>query len=504
MSSVTERASMGKSVVVADAAQSGDVRHRNVKLQQLQHLAVAVLVDDVHALVRGDELMGFGRKRIGAQAQVISLYAVLRLQLIERLDQSVMRCAVSDDADFVAVVAHDFRLGNQRACGVELARQTVHVVGVVVRPLAVSGRLIMPAAAREPRCLGMIGARKSPVTDGIAVHVFVASETAQPFEVFRGQHLAAIQRLLRILEWLRHPVVHAQIEIGHHEHRRLQLLGEIEGVARHAETFGNTARQQHRMSRVSMRKPGHEVDVALRSSRRQSGRRANPLDVPDDAGNLHVIAQSRELRHQRNAWSGGGGHRTRSRPARAQNHADRSQLVFRLHDGEACFAIGADPVFLHVINQRLHQRRRRRNRVPCHDRHPGEHAAQSRCCIAVNDDHARSLIHALDGEWIGFGQRRRSVVVTGLGGIPVEIGGLDLLGKLLAQCLLDFGHVEVEQLRHHADVDHVLDQLAQLGFGTNRGAELVVGHGVERQVGAEVAQLQRLVIQAQQRPRPAT
>ncbi len=68
------------------------------------------------------------------------------------------------------------------------------------------------------------------------------------------------------------------------------------------------------------------------------------------------------------------------------------------------------------------------------------------------------------------------VVVAGLHRGPVQVGGLLLLGELLAQRGFHGHHVHLEQLRGDADVDHVLDQLAQLGFGADRGGELVERH----------------------------
>ena len=59
-------------------------------------------------------------------------------------------------------------------------------------------------------------------------------------------------------------------------------------------------------------------------------------------GNLGVVAQPDEFRHQRNAGAGGGGHGARARPACAQHHADGGEFVFRLHDGEGRFAVRAD------------------------------------------------------------------------------------------------------------------------------------------------------------------
>ena len=52
--------------------------------------------------------------------------------------------------------------------------------------------------------------------------------------------------------------------------------------------------------------------------------------------------------------------------------------------------------------------------------------------------------------------------------VQVQLRGLHLLGELLADRLLDPLHVDREQLRGDADVDHVLDQLAQLGLGAGR------------------------------------
>ena len=87
-------------------------------------------------------------------------------------------------------------------------------------------------------------------------------------------------------------------------------------------------------------KLGHELNVALRGARRQSGGGPDALHVPDDAGNLDVVPQPGKLRHQRNARPGGGGHGARARPSRTQHHADGGEFVFRLHDGESGFAIG--------------------------------------------------------------------------------------------------------------------------------------------------------------------
>ena len=62
------------------------------------------------------------------------------------------------------------------------------------------------------------------------------------------------------------------------------------------------------------------------------------------------------------------------------------------------------------------------------------------------------------------------VVEARLHRAEVQVEDLLLLGKLLAQPGLHHPQIDPQQLRHHAHVHHVLDQLAQLGFGANRAA----------------------------------
>ena len=53
---------------MGDAAQAGDQFRLQVELEQAEHLRVAVLFDDVDALVLLDEFVHFAGERIGAQA----------------------------------------------------------------------------------------------------------------------------------------------------------------------------------------------------------------------------------------------------------------------------------------------------------------------------------------------------------------------------------------------------------------------------------------------------
>ena len=92
-------------------------------------------------------------------------------------------------------------------------------------------------------------------------------------------------------------------------------------------------------------------------------------------------------------------------------------------------------------------------------------------------------------------QVRFGVVESSLGRSQVQICRLHFLGKLLADRLFDLGHVDGEQAGDDADVDHVLDQFAQLGFRADGGNQLVVGNGVKDQIIAQLVQRERLVVE---------
>ena len=110
-----------------------------------------------------------------------------------------------------------------------------------------------------------------------------------------------------------------------------------------------------------------------------------------------------------------------------------SELVFGLNDGKCGFAVRPDAVFLHVIDEALDQRRRRRDRIPRDDRDAAEHRSHRGGRVAVDDDLAGGFVHPLDLEGVGLGQRGRGVIVAGLGSIPVQLGSLNLFRELLAR-----------------------------------------------------------------------
>ncbi len=112
----------------------------------------------------------------------------------------------------------------------------------------------------------MIRARQRPVWNAVAIDIGVSPETAQPFQIIGRKDLSTIEFLFRIFEGIRHPIIHAQIEITHDENRRLKPFGKIERVVRHLETFFDARRQQNDMLRIAMRSVSQRQNVGLLSS----------------------------------------------------------------------------------------------------------------------------------------------------------------------------------------------------------------------------------------------
>ena len=83
---------------------------------------------------------------------------------------------------------------------------------------------------------------------------------------------------------------------------------------------------------------------------------------------------------------------------------------------------------------------------------------------------------------------------AGADGVPVECQRLGLAAELLVQRFFHLGQIDVEQLRHNADVNHVADQAAQPRVGQTGSDQLVERNRIKRQVLAQSIQLQRLVV----------
>ena len=71
------------------------------------------------------------------------------------------------------------------------------------------------------------------------------------------------------------------------------------------------------------------------------------LDMDKYHWNLGEVGQPKELVHQREAGTAGGGEGTRTVPRGANDHADGGEFVFGLHDGKFFW-----PVSGSILNRR--------------------------------------------------------------------------------------------------------------------------------------------------------
>src|SRR4051812_5277646 len=110
---------------MADAAQLGHLVSSEIQLQQAQHLAIAVLFDDIYPLMLRHEIMHLTREWISAQAKIIGLQIKLFGELVAALFHCKISGAVSDDADLRCPIRNQFGFRNKRPRSFKLAIQTL-------------------------------------------------------------------------------------------------------------------------------------------------------------------------------------------------------------------------------------------------------------------------------------------------------------------------------------------------------------------------------------------
>jgi len=88
----------------------------------------------------------------------------------------------------------------------------------------------------------MVSAWKRAIAHTIVIYILIAGKPAEPCQVLCTQYLAAIEWFIWISKWRGHPVIHAEIEVGHDKDRCLQLFSKVERCLGHLVAFVNTAR----------------------------------------------------------------------------------------------------------------------------------------------------------------------------------------------------------------------------------------------------------------------
>ena len=251
------------------------------------------------------------------------------------------------------------RLRHQRCRSGKLFEQALHVVDVVGPAFRILRIRVARGAPGEITALGGVRAGQGTPRNSVAVYVFVAAKISAGFEHFGCHDLATVV----ITAFVPHkgfaqPLVHADVQVGHHKHRRLQAIGQIKRSGRMFKTLGGVFGEQKHVFGVAVRCIGTGDDVGLLRTGGHAGRRPAALHVDDGDRDLGKIRQADEFGHQRNAWARGGSKRPRAVPARAYDHTDGSNLVFSLNDGVIVLAgSGIDPELGAILLEGLCHRR---------------------------------------------------------------------------------------------------------------------------------------------------
>ena len=431
------------------------------------------------------ELADLVAERKPAHAQVVTL-ETLFFELHERFLRREIAAADGDDAEPRALPLLDDGLRDEFARVRVLPEEPLHHVLVLGRDLGVAAELVVPRSAREERAL-RVHAGERARRHARLVFGRVASELGQRLELLLRQHLPPVGLVGVVpLEARDDPVVHADVEIGQHEHGRLEPLREIERLGREVEALGGVRGEEEDVLRVAVRGVRAEEDVSLLGARRHARRGADALDVDDDGGDLGVVREPDELVHERDARPGRRRERARAVPPRADDHADRRQLVLGLEDAVALLArrlVGAKALALRL--ERVEDARGRRDRVPRGDRRARVQAPERGRRVAVDEDRVLRHVHAREADRQRALEVLDGVVVPELDGLLVRLHQRGLLRELLGEHPADDVHVDPEQRRERPGVGDVLHERPLARSREGVVAELRVRHPEERHVAAE-------------------
>ena len=150
-------------------------------------------------------------------------------QNVERFAHGRIAAAEGDDAERAPSRFSMIGARHELGRGLVLPQQAVHHFLILVRHFGVAAELVVAGAAREECALRMHAGQRAR-RDVVLVLAAYSGGTSRIFSSsFRVQHAAAIGPVGVVPgEARHHPVVHADVEIGQHEDRRLEALRQIE------------------------------------------------------------------------------------------------------------------------------------------------------------------------------------------------------------------------------------------------------------------------------------
>src|SRR5271155_6220111 len=101
---------------MADTAQPCSQFWFQIKLEQAEHLRIAVLLAHVNPVVLLNEFMHLARERIGPQPQVVGFNRILGAQLVAAFNDPPMRSSVGNDSYLCVRTLENLWARHERAC----------------------------------------------------------------------------------------------------------------------------------------------------------------------------------------------------------------------------------------------------------------------------------------------------------------------------------------------------------------------------------------------------
>ncbi len=181
-------------------------------------------------------------------------------------------------------------------------------------------------------------------------------------------------------------------------------------------------------------------------------------------------------------------------PAHPAPHPHGRDFILGLHHREGLAPVLSDPEAVEIAFQAFAQAAAGGDGIPGDDVDTAVHQPQRRGRVSVDDDLALVSVHGLNAVTVALLEIFLGPLIAVIQRGHVDVDGLLLACKLLPQGLLDFIHVDAEELRAHSYVQHVDDQLAQAHLLAALGDHLLEGHGVMDAVRALVGEPERLLV----------
>ena len=359
-------------------------------------LRVAVLLDDEHVIVRGDELGDRVGERKRAHAHLVEVDALpSRARRATRPSPRRSSRTRSTPARVGCAARSITGAGTQRLRGLELAQQPLHVVDVRRPLLGVARVAVLGRAAREVAAARRMRARDTCDTECRRRRRRDSGRTpcrrrAPPrSSPCRGRAARLSSQANGSVSQSCMPMSRSSItKIG--VCSRSARSNACAPISKHSVgSSGNSstclvspcdAYAQNRRSACCVR-VGMPVDGLPRCTSNStpgiSAKYASPRNsCISEMPGPDVAVNARAPFH-----------------ARADHHADRRELVLGLHDRVAVLAgrrVGAE--LAAVLRERLGERRRRRDRIPRADGRAAVHGAQRRRAVAVDEDAVADVV----------------------------------------------------------------------------------------------------------------